>query len=316
MIERDRDRELVRAAVEILRPIVHQMIASGVAFGSLEARLRELYVREAESSFRLPGRPQTDSRLAVLTGINRKEIHRIRNTPTRRVRPTAFRRNLGADLVSRWRNDPGFSEAGAPRPLPLRSRQGPSFVKLVRGTTTDLRPRAILDELTRAGVVEVRDRRTVVLRTDAYVPRAGEKEKLAMLAEDPPELIGTMLHNILSDADDPWLQQKVAYDNLGERGAAGLRARLRRRAERFLKGIDQLISRFDRDRTPTAPAGSRRYAGLGVYYFQSPHDNAGAPVAKGNHDDGTKRADSVPSRDARSARRGMRRRTKRHRDRY
>ncbi len=316
MFERDRDRELVRAAVEILRPIVNQMIASGVVFGSLEARLRELFVREAESSFRLPGKPQTDSRLAVLTGINRKEIHRIRNTPTRRVRPTAFRRSLGADLVSRWRSDPRFSEAGAPRSLPFRSKQGPSFVKLVHATTTDLRPRAILDELLRAGVIELRDRRTVVLRTDAYVPRAGEKEKLAMLAEDPPELIGTMLHNILSSADDLWLQQKVAYDNLGARGAERLRAEIRRRAERFLGGIDQLAARFDRDRTPTAPGGPRRYAGLGVYYFQSPHDNTGDPIAKGNQDDGTKRADSAPPRVAGSARRGMRRRTKRHRNRH
>ena len=78
---------LLKAAVEVLRPIVAQMIANGVVFGHLESRLRELFVRVAEASFEIPGRPQTDSRISVLTGINRKEVRRIRSTHTRDVRP-------------------------------------------------------------------------------------------------------------------------------------------------------------------------------------------------------------------------------------
>lgn len=267
----DLERDLLKAAVEILRPLVVQMISNGVVFGHLESRLRELFVRIAESKFSIPDRPQTDSRVSVLTGINRKEVRRIRTTHTKDVKPTSFQRNLGADLVSRWTSDPRtVDRAGHPLPIPFRSKQGPSFVKLVRETTSDLRPSAILDELLRTGMVEVVDKRTIRLRAEAYIPSTGRAEKLAMLAEDPREMIETMLRNISSpDDNELWLQQKVSYDNLGANGTKRVRAELRRRAERFLRDVDRLLARYDRDRNPKAPDGGRRYAGLGVYYFES-----------------------------------------------
>jgi hypothetical protein len=135
-----------------------------------------------------------------------------------------------------------------------------------------LRPKALLDELVRTGTAELRDDRTVTLLTDAFVPRIGEPEKLSMLAQDPPELIHTMVHNIFSPTEIPWLQQKVAYDNLGGDAAGEWRMELRRRGERFLGEINRLLARYDRDRNPKAPAGARQYAGVGVYYFESPKE--------------------------------------------
>lgn len=271
MAKREASDALLRAAVDILRPIVQQMIASGVVFGQLESRLRELFVRIAEARFALPGRPQTGSRIAVLTGINRKEVQRIRASRPEAVEPTAFRRNLAADVVSRWSQDPRYSDRpGRPRPIPFRAKRGPSFVRLARETTRDLRPRALLDELVRTGMVELRDRNTVRLLADAYVPTPAQPEKLAMLAQDPPELIRTMIHNIFVPSDGLWLQQKVAYDNLGKEAAERWRAELRRRGERFLDEIDRALARYDRDRNAKAPGGARQYAGLGVYYFEAP----------------------------------------------
>jgi hypothetical protein len=304
------ERGLVRAAVEVLRPIVAQMIAKGVVFGHLESRLRELFVRVAESSFEIPGRPQTDSRIAVLTGINRKEVRRIRTTHPRNVRPTSFQRNLAADLVSRWTADRTATDrSGHPVPIPFRAKQGPSFVRLVRETTSDLRPRAILDELLRTGTVEMVDARTIRLRTDAYVPTRGESEKLAMLAEDPAELIQTMIHNIFSQEKNLWLQQKVSYDNISEDVTARVRAELRRKAERLLRETDRLLARYDRDRNPRAPGGARRYAGLGVYYFESADKATPAertlPVSEGDNDGAVETAS--PARPA-PARRRVRRR--------
>ena len=304
------ERGLVKAAVEILRPIVAQMIAKGIVFGHLESRLRELFVRVAETSFEIPGRPQTDSRISVLTGINRKEVRRIRTTHPRNVRPTSFERNLATDLVSRWTADPATTDrSGHPLPIPFRAKQGPSFVRLVRATTLDLRPKAILDELLRTGTVEMVDARTVRLRTDAYVPSRGESEKLAMLAEDPAELIQTMIHNIFSQEKNLWLQQKVSYDNIGEDVTSRVRAELRRKAERFLRETDRLLSRYDRDRNPRAPGGQRRYAGLGVYYFESADKANPAErtlrVSKGDHDGAVETAS--PARPA-AARRRVRRR--------
>ena len=47
---------LVDAIGEMVRPLVKRLLAAGVPFGRVEARLRELFVEVAESELALPGR--------------------------------------------------------------------------------------------------------------------------------------------------------------------------------------------------------------------------------------------------------------------
>ena len=273
-MSRETEEGLLRGAVETLRPIVRRLLASGVPFGTLEARLRELVVDVAESEFAIAGRRQTDSRISLVTGINRKEVRRMRARalePDDRV--PSFGRNQAAGLVGRWRADPRATDrSGRPKPIPYKSSRGPSFVKLAEQVTVDLPARAILDELVRTGAAEVRADGWVVLKSDAYVPQLGRREKLAMLAEDPADLVETMLCNIFEEVGEPLLQRRVSYDNVGAKGVARLRRRVRSAAETFLRRVDRLLASFDRDRNPRAPGGDRHVAGLGVYYFESPHE--------------------------------------------
>jgi hypothetical protein len=69
------------------------------------------------------------------------------------------------------------------------------------------------------------------------------------------------------------LQLQLAYDNIGCDGLARLRTGLRRAAERFLADANALLRRHDRDRTPRAPGGDRTTAGIGIYYFEAPHQS-------------------------------------------
>src|SRR5262245_15795650 len=247
------EEALLEAAAAALRPYARRMLAGGVTFGRLEARLRELFVAVAERECGHAGDAPTDSRVSILTGINRKEVRRIRALD-RAAAPRTFRRNLIATLVSRWVNDRRIADAGGrPRPLPYGARRGPSFARLARQTTADLHPRALLDALIAAGAAVLREGDVVALTRAAYVPQRGRPEALAMLADDPPELIETMLHNVLGDAAETRLQQKLAYDNIGSDGLARLQAGIRREAERLLKRSNALLMRHDRDRSPRAP---------------------------------------------------------------
>jgi hypothetical protein len=230
-----------------------------------------------------------------LTGINRKEVRRIRSTDGSEPASGSFSRNQAAALISRWLSDPRTTDrAGRPRPLPYRAAKGASFVNLVRDGTVDLRPGAILDELIRSGAVRRDEANLIVLQVDSYLPKRGHPEKLRMLAEDPPELVETMLRNILADGEDLLLQRKVFYDNLGSDGIEHVRAEMRKSGERFLKQIDPLLAKHDRDRSPEAPGGERRYAGMGIYYFDGPHP----PAARGRSSARAKKA-SRPKKEPR-----------------
>jgi uncharacterized protein DUF6502 len=261
--------DLLWAAARILRPLVARLLASGVPFGRLEKRLRELFVEVATKELALPGGRQTDSRVSLLTGINRKEVRRIRSAKPQAA-PRSFSMNYATSLISRWLTDPQTTDrSGRPRALPYQADRGPSFMRLARKVTADLAPRVLLDELVRSGVVEVRKGNTVVLKSDAYVPKLVPSEKLQILGEDPPELIETILQNILSKSPERLLQRKVYYDNLGSDAAKRIRAEMRREGERFLRRVNRLLAAYDRDRNPQAAGGERYYAGIGVYFFDA-----------------------------------------------
>ena len=268
----DARERLVGAATRILRPIVRRLLSLGVPFGQLELSLRELFVEVAEKDLAAPGQRQTDSRIALVTGLNRKEVKRIRSASgSGSDAPRVFSMNHVTNLISRWMTDPKTTDRrGRPRALPYQQQtaRGPSFMKLARAVTGDLAPGVLLEELVRSGAVVKKDE-LVMLRADAYVPKLEESEKLQILEEDPPELIDTILTNIFAESDEPLLQRKVYFDNLGKEASARIRAEMRREGERFVRRVNRLLSRYDRDRNPRAPAGDRYYAGVGVYFFEA-----------------------------------------------
>ena len=260
---------LIRAVAHAARPLVRRMLALGVPFGWVERALRSLFVEVAAAEFALPGHRTTDSRIALLTGINRKEVRRIRSTRTRQPTAGTFGLNHMTSLIGRWTSDPRLSDGGEPRPLPYRASRGPSFAALARQVTADLAPGVLLEQLVASGAGELRDGNVVALRQSAFVPRRGSAEMLTILVEDPAELIETILHNALARGERR-LQRKVYYDNVGTEAAARLHAEVRREGERFLARMDRLLAKYDRDRNPRAPGGDRLYAGVGVYFFETP----------------------------------------------
>ena len=71
-------KQFVEAIRRLLGPIIRQMIAYGVSYPAFNRMVREVYVEVAEQHFALPFKRQTDSRIALVTGINRKEIAQLR----------------------------------------------------------------------------------------------------------------------------------------------------------------------------------------------------------------------------------------------
>ena len=265
----DVQQALIRATVEVARPLVRRLLALGVPFGWLERSLRALFVEVAEGDFTLSGRRATDSRIALLTGINRKEVRRIRSDRATSAARGTFSLNHMTSLVSRWTTNATTTDAaGRPRPIPYRASRGPSFTKLARQVTTDLAPGILLEQLVASGAAEIREDDVVALIVPAFVPRQGSPEQLQILLEDPAELIETMLRNTLSRGER-LLQRKVYYDNLGSDAAGRVRAEMRREGERFLERVNRVLAKYDRDRNPRAPGGEKYYAGVGVYFFET-----------------------------------------------
>ena len=69
---------LVKALRQALRPLLHVMLARGITLPYLAELIKSLLVEVAERDFQLDGKPVTDSRISLLSGVHRKDVNRLR----------------------------------------------------------------------------------------------------------------------------------------------------------------------------------------------------------------------------------------------
>jgi hypothetical protein len=249
----------------LLAPLVHVLIHFGITFTALGPLLKRAYVEAAERHFALPGRPLSDSRVALLTGLHRKDISLLRHAPPDApVRPRAPA--LAAQVLSRWIGHPDWRGAdGAPLPLPRAPRPGDggrSFEALVAGISRDIRPRTLLDELLRTGQVrEAPDGQLVLVRA-ADLPQ-GDLDRLAYyFGRNLADHLATAGAN-LTGAAPPQLERALAFDGLSASAVRQLTEMAEQQGMAMLLRLNTMaIALAEAD--PPAPAEAQRFT-LGLY---------------------------------------------------
>jgi hypothetical protein len=262
--------ELVQPLARLLRPLVRLLIHAGITYPALCDLLRTLYVAVAERDFRLAGKSQTDSRISLITGIHRKEVRRLRGT---RLEPLASpdSLSLGARIIALWVGAPRFlDETGRPRKLPRTASDPavPSFDSLVEAITTDMRPRAFLDEWLRQGLVRVADDGHLVLDEAAYLPSA-PVERLFYFGRNLHDHVAAATSNVMGGA--PLLDRSVHYDGLSEAAARRFEAVAKDAAmQALLQTNAEALKLVESD----TPFGITWRANLGVYFYLEPESDA------------------------------------------
>jgi len=268
------NRALISAVFRILKTLIRLLLRHGVPFQAFADMAKRAYVEVARDDFGIPGRKPTTSRVAVLTGLTRKEIQKLLESALQPDSETAERYNRAARVVSGWIRDRDFSGVDAqPSSLNLDGANG-TFADLVRRYSGDMPPRAVLDELLRVGAVEKLEDGRVKLVARAYIPRSSDSDMLAILGSDVADLIDTIDHN-LQHTDDPRFQRKVMYDNLSREGVAKFRDLSAARAQGLMEYLDSWLSQHDRDVNPTVDGTGRMRAGLGIFYFEENLETSG-----------------------------------------
>ncbi|MCL5965964.1 MAG: DUF6502 family protein [Deltaproteobacteria bacterium] len=267
-------RAVSSAVARILRPLVRVLLRNGIPYGAFADIAKRIYVDVATEEFGIPGRKQSKSRVAILTGLSRKEVLRVTRLPAHDDSEAIARYNRAARVIGGWLRDGRFQAAdGNPADLPFEG-EGGTLAALVRTYSGDATPRAVLDELLRVGAVERTVEGNVRLVGRAYVPRTGETEKIAILGTDVADLVATIDHNI-RNPERPVIQRKVSYDNLPAEAMPELRKLAGERGQALLEDLDRWLSARDRDATPAAGGTGRKRAGIGIYYFEEDYGEEG-----------------------------------------
>ena len=265
---------LARSAVRIFRPLVRIMLRHNVSYKTCAEWLRWCYADVAYNDFQLPGRKQSKSRVAVLTGLTRIDVNHLLSQPAPDKVEQEEQYHRGTNVLTGWANDPEFSANGKPlKKLPFEAENNaPSFSELVRRHSGGAPARAVLDELERNGAVRVLSDRTIELIRTRYIGKA-EKADInyaEIFGMSCGDLIETICYNGAPELDDKRLQLLVYNQSIHPDLVDPAKEKIESAARDLAEQVDQWLYEFKArsSELPEAKDAPRTRLGLGLYYFQ------------------------------------------------
>ena len=250
----------LREAAVLLTPIVLWLLRNGVSYPSLAELLKPLFVETAKGELQRAGTKPTQSALSLLSGVHRKDVRDLAETP-HAVRIPA-RPTLAAQVFTRWLHDGRYlGKTGKPRALP-RTGAGQTFETLCRGLSNDVHPRAVLDELLRLGQVALEDDRVVALG-DSFVPSPRLDEMTALFSSNAADHIAAAVSNLTTNAPR-FLEQSIYADGLTQESVDLLHAAARQAwSAAFESVLGRARERVDQDKKSDGELRIR----FGSYFF-------------------------------------------------
>jgi hypothetical protein len=232
----------------LLAPTARILVARGVMFPEFMERMKSHYVTAAQKQAEEDGMKITDSRLSVMTGLQRRDVARLKDTKLKEKRIHHLAR-----LVALWQTDAYY-----PTTLP-KSGPAPSFEALAQFVHRDVHPRTMLDALEAAGTVSVADD-TVKLEATSYQPLAGTDDQIAYLARNVGDHATAATENVMG-RDPRHFERAVHYTKLTEAQIAELETDFAHAEMETLEKISRKAARMKSE-----SIGTQRFR-AGSYFY-------------------------------------------------
>lgn len=267
-----------QALAAVLQPMARLMIDHGLQLPAMVELLKNALVNEAVGAYGLADKGSSDTRIALLTGVHRKDVKRLRKSPATAT-PSCPTVSVAASVVARWISEPRFLNADqTARALARTPRRGnvgePDFTTLVAEVSRDVGARAVLDELARLGVVTLQDDGYVALNATAFVPQEGQSELFHFFGASVSDHLAAAVHNLTPDRRAPLMLDQSAFS---QDLSAEQAAQLQQQARRLWSGVLQhfLQTATVAEQRSQGSAGPKHRIRFGVYF----HDELqGEPV--------------------------------------
>jgi hypothetical protein len=257
---------LVLALRRLLRPLARLLLDYRLPFTYMAELLKGAYVEVATRELTLEDRPQTDSRVSLLTGVHRREVKRLRAELPYDHRSMPESIGFGTQLALRWTTEPPYCDpAGEPLPLP-RSAEDPeiaSFDGLVQSVSKDIRPRAVLDEWLRLGVAIIDEEQKIRLRVGGFVPQEGFEEKAFYFGRNLRDHISAAAANLRGE-QPPRFERSVYYEGLSPESIEELEKRAGQLSMEVLRKINRRAAELKRRDARRKDQSGR--VTLGIYF--------------------------------------------------
>ncbi len=256
----------------VLQPLARLMIDQGLQHAQVSEILKAVLVQESVAQYALDERGVSDTRVALLTGVHRKDVKRLRAVQQTRNSRAKQGISVPSAVIARWISEPRFLNIDqSPRALAKSPKSGtlgePDFPTLVAEISRDVSARAVLDELLRLGAVKILPQGQVALVDQAFVPQGSPAEQLEFLAASVGDHLSAAVHNVNPRRSSAAMLDQSAFsqDLSAEQVAA-----LQQHARKLWAGVLQkfLSSATLAEQRSQSAANHTHRVRFGVYFFE------------------------------------------------
>jgi hypothetical protein len=261
---------LIDAYRKLMRPLVRILIRNNVSYGEFVEILKATFVEVAEHDFCLVDREASQSRVAILTGLTRKEVARQKALLESGELLINTNLNRMSRVLEGWHTDTRFTGPyGVPIELPFDGNNGVNFCALVRGYSGDMAPRAMLDELLRLRVVERQPGGVFRIMMRAYIPESLHPDALERLGRVLCNFVNTYEFNMEKTAPGAGRFERVvrADNGLRKELMPAFDRLIRWKGQQLLEELDNWLSTQESTAGPRSLGNERVKTGVGIYHF-------------------------------------------------
>ncbi|MBX2809781.1 MAG: hypothetical protein KTR20_14240 [Cellvibrionaceae bacterium] len=262
---------------KILSAVIRLAIRNSLNYTQFAGLCKSLYVDIAANEYGLDGRRTNDSRIALITGLDRRDIKRMREATDEKIYSSGQSPDKMARILTQWYEAGEYVQAdGVPLVLDIEG-PAPSFYALIQAHGGDIAPVTVLREFKRSQVVEetaegklrvckryyIPNYHSGADKTPEFVDPAAIEHGSSMLSDH----INTVFHNLYrEDMGAPERLELRATNALVNRSQVpSFYKYINERGMQFLVEVDKWLAEHQVD---AASVQDTERLGLGMYLIE------------------------------------------------
>jgi hypothetical protein len=260
-------KPLLAACRHLLHPLVRILLRQGVSHGEFSDSVRGAYIDIAQNELVPPGRPQTDARIAILTGLTKQEVARIRKADADGEEPVGL--NRIARVLQGWSQDPEYlGPYGLPLEVPFAG-DIMSFEDLVRRYAGDVSARALLEELVRVDAALETEDGYVRLLNRTYLPSPLDPVGLERLGNVVNYFIDTVDFNLQKkrQGEGRFERYAITMEGLSPQDFQAFDELIREKGQELLEILDDWLGQHEIKGGHELPPSDSIKTGVGIFHF-------------------------------------------------
>ena len=266
-------QRVLDAFLLVMRPVVRILLRYGIGYREFAEVTKTAFVDVASVDFGLRGRPTNISRVAVMTGLTRKEIKRLRDKIAQGENSVSVKTTPINDVLHHWHAQSEFTDANG-SPLKLRFSGGSqSFTNLVKRFGGDIPAGAMRTEMKRVGVITQDEDGSLRVIDRTFKSESSDENLLTILVHGIYAQLSNVCHNFDPGRADATWPNRVAFTrSIRKSDTKQLRRVTKDRIVDFVESMDDVFMAYES--LQDSDEDVSKAVAIGIYYFEENDDNA------------------------------------------